>query len=368
VPNYTTNHKTFNLSVHGTIAKKVQFEGNAQYNTELTNNRTYVADFQENPNAGTQLIATNIDVRTLAPGFNASGNEFTWSDYIYVTNPYWAANQLTNNVGRKRLIGSMSLKYQITDWIYAQARLGYDNSLSTILSITPTGTAYLNNNGGMSQTQVQITELNSDVLLGVKHDIVKDYLNFDVSAGGNIRTNTVDQYQISGNNGFIIPYFYSLTNFGSRNSAYTYSQKQTNSAYYTADFNFKDYLTLSTTGRYDVYSTLSPANGNTIFSPSVSGSFIFSNLFKVPSLDYGKLRMSYAQTSGEPANIYGTSIYYNVANSINGLSSGSFSQALPNLTLKPYTLDEFEVGTELKFLKGRLGFDVDYFTRKTTRY
>ncbi|WP_158796226.1 SusC/RagA family TonB-linked outer membrane protein [Pedobacter sp. L105] len=363
VPNSGLSRKTFNFSGTQDVTKHLTAAVNINYIDEFAKNKASLSDGPGNPNNVT-FLAPNEAQSILNPGVLANGKEQSFTNDIYVTNPYWAANEFITNVGRKRLISSMSLKYQVTDWIYAQARLGYDNSNNTVVHVEPTGTAYLNTNGNMSQSTGSITELNSDVLLGVKHDIVKDYLNFDVSAGGNIRTNTTDQYNISGNNGFIIPYFYSLTNFGSRNSNYTYAQKQTNSAYYTADFNFKDYLTLSTTGRYDVYSTL-PAGNNSIFSPSVSGSFIFSNLVKIPALDYGKLRMSYAQTSGEPTNIYGTNIYYNVANSINGVSSGTFSQSLPNLFLKPFTLKEFEVGTELKFLKGRLGFDVDYFARKT---
>lgn len=365
VINSGLQRRTFNFNGSQNVMKNLTANVVVNYIDEMAKNKAALSDGTGNPN-NVQFLAPNEAQSILNPGILANGKEQSFTDDPYVTNPYWAANQFVNNVGRKRLISSMSLKYQLTDWIYAQARLGYDNSNSSVLSITPTGTAYLSDNGGMSYNQATITELNSDVLLGVKHDIVKNLLNFDFSGGGNIRTNTVDATKISGANGFIIPNFYSLTNFGSRNSEYDYSKKQTNSAYYTADFNFKDYLTLSTTGRYDVYSTL-PTNNNSIFSPSVSGSFIFSNLFKVPSLDYGKLRMSYAQTSGEPTDAYGTQIYYTVANSADGKNSGSFSTTLPNLFLKPYTLKEFEVGTELKFLKGRLGIDVDYFARKTNK-
>jgi len=88
-------------------------------------------------------------------------------------------------------------------------------------------------------------------------------------------------------------------------------------------------------------------------------------LAHIPSLTYGKLRASYAQTSGEPSAAYQTAVYYSVGNSINGVPTGSFSGNLPNLFLKPFTLTEFEVGTELKFLNNRLGLDVSYFTRET---
>jgi len=85
----------------------------------------------------------------------------------------------------------------------------------------------------------------------------------------------------------------------------------------------------------------------------------------MPALNFGKFRISYAQTSGEPVNPYQTAVYYNVGNSINGVPTGNFDSRLPNLFLKPFTLSEFEVGTELKFLNNRLGFDIAYYTKKT---
>jgi outer membrane receptor protein involved in Fe transport len=263
----------------------------------------------------------------------------------------------------------LSGKYNFTNWLYLQGRLGYDNINDKRVDITPTGTAYASGNGGMTQTNYQVTELNTDVLINAKHDLIKDLLNLDLSIGGNIRKNTLDGTYISGNN-FIIPYFYSLTNVPSRSSGYTtYSgsypgELQTNSAYYTADFAIKDYLVLSTTGRYDAYSTL-PSNNRGIFSPSVSGSFIFSDLYHINGLDFGKIRVSYAQTSGQPTSLYSTATYYTINNSINGTPAGGFSSQLPNLFLKPYTLDELEFGTEMKFWGDRFGFDVSYFARKT---
>src|SRR5205085_7311703 len=101
----------------------------------------------------------------------------------------------------------------------------------------------------------------------------------------------------------------------------------------------------NTTGRYDAYSTLYYSGldkgKRNIFTPSVSASFQFANLLNIPALNFGKLRLSYAQTSGEPGVAYQTAVYYNVGNSINGVPTGSFDSRLPNLFLKPFTTTEF---------------------------
>src|SRR5690606_35601962 len=81
VPNNSLNRKTFNLSANANLSEKVIFQGNAQYNIEETKNRTYTADFTLNPNAGALLIATNLDIRDLSPGYGEDGYETPWSDY-----------------------------------------------------------------------------------------------------------------------------------------------------------------------------------------------------------------------------------------------------------------------------------------------
>ncbi len=54
-----------------------------------------------------------------------------------------------------------------------------------------------------------------------------------------------------------------------------------------------------------------------------------------------------------------------MGSTINGVTTGSFSSALPNLFLSPFTLTEYEFGTEVKFFEDRLGVDIAYFNRKT---
>ena len=94
-----------------------------------------------------------------------------------------------------------------------------------------------------------------------------------------------------------------------------------------ADFSIKNYLVLSTSGRYDTYTTLYPVvvkgNGG-LFAPSGSAAFIYSEFLHWSALDFGKLRVSYAQTSGEPGTPYISQQYYNINNPVNGVITGGF--------------------------------------------
>ena len=353
------------------ITDKLSVTVTANYIDQQSKNPPQLSDGPGNPNNG-MFLAPNIKESTLSPGYDANGREIVFSDDNYVTNPYFAINKWKNEIDRKRLISSVTGKYNFTPWLYLLGRVGYDIQHDRALGVTPTGTDYsynsANQSGNISLSTEEKSELNLDGLLGVSHKITSD-LQVDATLGANSRRNLDESVNINGGP-FVIPNLYTPGNVLNFGRGYDYSQRKVHSGYYSVDFSYKNYLTLSTTGRYDAFSTLYnseiPTSKRNIFSPSVSGSFLFSQLVNVPAISYGKIRASYAQTSGEPVNPYQTAVYYSVGSAINGISTGSFSGTLPNLFLKPYKLAEFEVGAELKFIKNRLGVDIAYFNRKST--
>lgn len=371
VPNSGLTRKTVNLTIDQNITPKLSISALANYIDERVTNKPKLSDAPLNVNNG-YLLATNIDERILAPGYNTTtGEEIVFSDDNYATNPYFVINQYVANNNRKRIISMLSTKYQFADWVYAQARVGYDNANDKVFSVTPWGTSYSISSSPKGQgaldelSNAQRTELNMDALLGINKNITTDF-SVNALLGGNIRKNNYEKVQLSGGP-FILPYFYSYYNVvnTNRNDQSNVQQNtQVNSAYYNVDLAYKNFLTVSTSGRYDVYSTL-PSSNRAIFTPSVTGAFVFSDLLNARSLSFGKLRAGYAVTSGEPTTPYGTNVYYNVNNAINTIPTGGFNEALPNLFLKPFTKTELEVGMELRFFGSRLGFDVAYYTQKT---
>ncbi|WP_025762413.1 SusC/RagA family TonB-linked outer membrane protein [Dyadobacter tibetensis] len=364
IENSGLNRKTFNLTIDQNITSKLSVNVMANYVDELVTNKPILSDGPMNANNGL-FLATNIDQRILAPGFNpTTGREIQFSDDEYVTNPYFVTNQFVNDVGRKRIISAAAAKYTFTDWLYAQARVGYDNSNDRIFKVTPWGTAYSKEGKGALDelSNAQLTEINLDGLIGVNKNFGEDF-SLDALLGGNIRKNEYEKIGVNGSP-FVLPYLYSYNNVVNYGRSYDYSKTEVQSAYYSVDLGYKGFLTLSTTGRYDVYSTL-PKDNRGIFTPSVTGALVFNDLVDIPALSFGKLRASYAITSGEPTTAYGTAIYYGVGNAFNGIATGNFSYGLPNLFLKPFTKDEVEVGLELKFFGSRLGLDVSYYEQKT---
>ncbi|WP_298736418.1 SusC/RagA family TonB-linked outer membrane protein [uncultured Chitinophaga sp.] len=371
VRNSGVTRKTINLNVDQKVFSKLKVSVMANYIDEHSENRPQLSDGPMNPNNGL-FLANNIDENILAPGYDAgnNGREVTFTDDIYVTNPWFVINQYRNNFDRKRLISAITARYDLTNWLYAQGRVGYDMINDRQFQVTPWGTAYqygvqddVTVSGSMNLRTQQITEMNADALIGVKRDITQD-INIDVALGANLRKTNNEIVAIGGTN-FIIPYLYSYNNVKQFNRDNQLYHKESQSAYYSVDLAYKNFLTIGTTGRYDTYSTLPEANRN-LFVPSVSASFIFSELVNIPNLTYGKLRASWANASGEPTDYYITQQVYTVDGTINNTIVASFNGDLPNLNLKPFTLRETEVGAELKFFENRLGVDVAYFHRKTT--
>ena len=368
VPNSSMNRKTFNLNTNANLSKKIVFEGRAQYNVELAKNRTSIADFTANPNAAVGLLATNIDVRTLKPGWDENGNEMQWCEYNFVSNPYFAAYKRINEDERQRFLGSFSLRYNIFDFLWVRARLGTDYSTIESLNITPTGTAH-ESRGTMSEGTRKFFENNAEILIGF--DKTFGDISVNALAGGNQR------YYVNRNNSFSsgrfdVPFYYFLTNGTAQTASRSFSESATNSLYASADIGYKNFLFLTVSGRQDWFSTLtdpySDSNQNYIFYPSAGLSYIITETWQSrPAwLSFAKARASWAQVGGGAPSAYGTTLEY-AASNVQHLGQPIMSissSTIPNI-LKPYTSTTMEAGIDFRLFNNRIGVDITVYDRTT---
>ncbi|MCD9019306.1 SusC/RagA family TonB-linked outer membrane protein [Parachryseolinea silvisoli] len=365
VPNNSLNRKTFNLSANATLAKKVTFDAKVQYSVEETKNRTFTADFQKNPNAGAQLIGTNIDVRILDPGYDEKGNEVLWNDYIYSTNPYFAVNRVKNGDTRRRLISSFSTRYNITEWLYVRGRLGIDQFNFDAQNIEPTGIAF-NNRGSMTTDQNVNQEVNAEALIGFS----KNFGVFSVNAlaGGNQMKTQTEGLNLS--SGFFnVPYQYFIGNGSAQTFNKSFGETAINSLFGSADIGYKNILFLTLTGRKDWFSTLTQGdNENYKFYPSAGVGFVFSDAFEAPAwLSFGKLRASWARVGGGATDPYALALAYTAQpqQHLGATLMTITNSTIPN-ALEPYTSTTRELGLESRLFEGKIGFDVTVYNRTTT--
>ena len=367
VPNNTLDKKIANLNVNAKLGKNLSVEAVGQYNVENNLNRPGLGDALGNPNWGTYMIANSVDIRSLAPGYDANGNEILWNSSGFATNPYFTINRFQQKDTKNRFIGYASVKYNLLDNLFIKGRVSDDYLSYEYTGITPTGTAYAPQ-GAISVVNYNTAEINSELTLNYNTRFLKDF-NANVLAGGNQQKHTLSGLEVDGSN-FNIPFFYSLSNVNSSVTLPRYSKTAVNSVFASADFDYKSIVYLSVTGRNDWFSTLS-LDQDHIFYPSVSGSFILSEAVKLPSwINYAKLRGSWAQVGGGAPNPYGINLTYTqVAGSTMPLQEitrdANGNLVIPNSKLKPYTSQTVEVGAEMKFFNNRLGLDLALYNRST---
>src|SRR5690606_10320271 len=150
-------------------------------------------------------------------------------------------------------------------------------------------------------------------------------------------------------------------------SLHSETRTGTNSLFASADLDWRGAIFLSFTGRNDWFSTLNPGS-NSIFYPSVGTSVVLSDLVTMPSLiDFLKLRASWAQVGSATVNAGQVNQTYTIStNNGYNLPTQIVSQRLPTPNLRPLTVTTSEAGFETRFLNGRMGLDITYYSKVTT--
>ena len=133
-----------------------------------------------------------------------------------------------------------------------------------------------------------------------------------------------------------------------------------------AEFNYKEFLILSLTGRNDNSSTL-PKENNSYFYPSAGLAFNFTELpalkGKTGPLSFGKIRASFANV-GNPAPPYKiTSRLVSQTSTGGGFLFDFFGD---NPALKPESVKSIEIGTELGLWNDRVILDLSYYNKSIT--
>jgi TonB-linked SusC/RagA family outer membrane protein len=283
-----------------------------------------------------------------------------------VENPYWIINKNELSDQTKRLTGNINASVNFTDWLNLICRVGYDTyNTGAYTYIAPGGAVLeLYQKGRLSKSNNNYEFLTTNVMLNFK----KSFADFDLNLLlGNTTesTNRVNQdhwgYKFS-TEGTI-----SFGNIINTNKFFTdtKSEKHLIGAFGELRANYKNIAYLTVTGRNDWSSTL-PVENRSYFYPSVSGSLVFTELIPENNiLSFGKLRASWAEV-GKDADAYATNTYLWPPQTVSGSFIGtgnSWTGGSPNL--KPEIQRSYELGTELRFLKGRLGVDFTYYNSET---
>lgn len=286
-------------------------------------------------------------------------------NYTFFDNPYFILQENRNSFGRDRLFGNVSLSRKLTSEITATVRTGMDYSNEKRRFIRNFSTNRFRN-GAYAEHDVFYREINTDFLLNYKKQL--GVINFDASVGGNRLSQTASTTQVQ-TTSLAQPGIFSLNNAASPIESFGFrSEKRINSLYAFAKAGYKNFLYLEATARNDWSSALATpfsAANTSFFYPSVSTSFILSNVVDLPNaIDFAKIRASYAQV-GNDTNPYQTQGTFISQTNVNSQPTFSNQDFIPNQNLRPELTSSVELGFDIRFLKQRLNLDFTYYNALT---
>ena len=392
VPNTKLNITNFNVVADYNFSKKLKFTSSLQYNKQYTPN---IPDVNYGPNSIIYNIVlwagADWDVNDMRNYWQKGkeGTQQIYAEYQRYNNPYFMSYEWLRGHQKTDIIGQAAMNYQFTDFFEASLRTQVTTwNLFRNEKMPYSAGAYGRDErrGDYREDRRNLFENNTDILLKFDKDIVPG-LNAKIWGGGNIRSFDYNS-SFSSTDYLNVPGLYNFNNSANpvKSSNFT-SAMRVASAYYSADFTFKDYFTISTTGRMDKLSTL-PSGNNTFFYPSVAGSTVLSDYMRLPEvISFLKLRGSYANVKdgltqstigATPATsyfvgygdqysspydgpTYQNAAVYSTPFAYNNTPAAYFTNTLNNPSIKPSSTSQTEIGLDVRVMQNRLGLDVTYF-------
>ncbi|MEJ7737402.1 MAG: SusC/RagA family TonB-linked outer membrane protein [Chitinophagaceae bacterium] len=366
VPNSTYKRANIGLGGQTKLTMGLNVGGNFSYSRSVQNG----GFFGENQVGGAAsqfarslFLARNWDLNL--PFEDKLQKNLTPNGGGQFDNPRWSAKYNTASTQEERIVAGMHADYNITKWMQVAYNLGTNVSILNRREIAEIGSRAAEGLGRIVLDNYRKQEIESNFLITLTPSIGEDFsLRTVLGHNLNQRTRT-DQVQTG--NRFITRGIYTLKNTATQTFTDDfYERRRLLGVFGNISLGFRDYAFLDITGRNDWSSTL-PVESRSYFYPSISGSFVFSDALglKGDVFDYGKIRGGWAKV-GRDADPYSLQNVFILNNSFLGQSTASSSTTSFDQNLTPEFTQEFEVGTQLSFLKRRIELDFTVYNKVTT--
>lgn len=380
MPNSELVKNNFSIKVNHNLTDKFTVSVFANYNSQRAVGRNSTGYNDNIMSNFRQWWQTNVDLQSLHQVYNASGGQnVTWNiksptnlTPAYWDNPYFQRYKNYQNDSRDRFLGYAKFDYKIKDWVSVTSRISTDTyseiqeerraigSVASEFGVPNADGVRFDQGSGYQRFNRTYRENNYDLFFNFKKDFGP--INFTGLFGGSINRINSSSIFASTNGGLIVPGVYSLLNSVNpiNDPLELPARSGINSYYGSASFGYKDYIFLDATVRRDAYSSL-PKGNNTVTYPSVSTSFVFSNVIKEKWLSFGKVRANWAQVgNGAPDQALADTYAKFPAFDGNGLFSVNSIKNNPNL--RPTVTSSYELGLEMQMFDKRFGFDISYYS------
>ena len=380
------------------------FNGSAQLTSKLrtgtsviyTNNqsqRTPQGNVLANPFFRTWFLPRSYDVNkypyelpdgsqqgAAVVGTFTTGN--TW--YSNDDNPLWTIKNNTYNDQINRIVGNVSVGYDITPSLSVDYKLGVDTYNQVSQQVNGRGSRGVSIGGGaalvgnLQDESYTRTEISSYLTANYKHNFSEDF-NIRVLVGNEVNQRQTTDIGVLGSD-LQVRYFNSINNaltyqpFGSR------TKRRLVGVFGEAALGYKNYATLTLSGRNDYSSTFSLEKNN-YFYPGASASVLLSEIFpsfkESAKVNLFKVRGAIAKV-GREAPVYVTDTYFssnnipadgfgpNITYPFRGQLGQSLSDAGGNSSLGPEFTTSYEGGLDLGFFNSRVNLEATYYVQKSS--
>lgn len=305
--------------------------------------------------------------------------------FLYV-DPYLWWNYYNNNttLQRDKYNGALTISYDITPWLNLMGRMGRDFTLEQYETTRkPTDLIGLQDGYYSNSLVKNYSDIFEAYLMADKANLFNTKLSTKLTLGASRWDYRL--YGLDGHSGtWYYPNMYTFFNYteptydtdengntiveqtgNTPNDMVPGEQirrERNNSVMAFLNLSYDDYLFVELTGRNDWSSTLPPGE-NSYFYPSISLSFVLSELIniqgKLPWMNFVKLRGGVAQTATD-TEPYKIDFYYNTS-MFGGQQTSTFPSVIPPYNLTPQRVNAYEGGLNLGFFENRIDFDFTYY-------
>ena len=366
IPNSSLEKSNVGFSGSLNLTSKVTSSLNLNYANTQGNGRpaSGYSPSQGNPlQSFNQWFQRQLNIDYLREYRGDDGSIYSWnlrstSDQrpLYWDSPFFTLYENVSEDERNRLFGNFTTKYQLNE------NLSFDGTVRTdmydFVIEDRIGSGGLETDA-YSMEKITLREMNYEG----RATYQTGFSSFNVRGilGGNyMEKNTSNSYSAT-SGGLSLPGFYNLDASIDRPDVSTgTSNRAINSVFGQLALDYGGWLYTDFSLRNDVSSTL-PTNANSYTYYSLSNSLVFSELFSIPGISFGKIRASMAQV-GNDTDPYSVALTYSTGTPYGSSASLAVPDILPNPDLKPAISTDTEFGLELSMLDNRLRFDAASYT------
>ena len=372
---YNKNTVTLNQSTK-LFSDKITLSSNVIFSNEKSYNRPG-AGYYNNPLTGLYTFAREKDFATYKKDyqvFDPARNLYKqnwYSTYEFQNNPYFEVNNNSKLATNNRVIANVKLSYDIAKHLKFETRgnIDYNDVLYDNRYVAGGNSVSVSPNGTWNYSKYKDQSLYADGILTYNNN----FGDFSVTGllGASYQKNTFNDGMSVGNGTVPLQYpnFFSFSNIPYNvmfNSTLNRTIKQ--GAFASANIGYKDMVYLDVSARNDWASTLALTGNQSYLYPAFGLSAIISQMVELPEvISYLKVRASRSETGNEvPFNVVNPYNSIGGAGGPAGIGGINRNSQVPFTNLKAEIIKSDEIGTEIRFLKGRLGLDVTYYNAVST--